>query len=89
MGKVEINKSNSDNTVLQPVKVKFNFYFYKLNNDLFMVLTTVRGYSQATGGPGSDLLDSNIEQDTIRELSQRKQVIFSSVLSAFLSVFCG
>ena len=33
----------------------------------------VRGYSGATGGPGRSLMDSNVEQDTIRELSQRKQ----------------
>ncbi|XP_005107459.1 Bardet-Biedl syndrome 2 protein homolog [Aplysia californica] len=33
----------------------------------------VRGYNPASGGPGSSLMDSNVEQDTIRELSQRKQ----------------
>ncbi|KAK3767058.1 hypothetical protein RRG08_054106 [Elysia crispata] len=33
----------------------------------------VRGYNPATGGPGSSLMDANVEQDTIRELSQRKQ----------------
>ncbi|GFO26805.1 Bardet-Biedl syndrome 2 protein homolog [Plakobranchus ocellatus] len=33
----------------------------------------VRGYNPASGGPGSTLMDANVEQDTIRELSQRKQ----------------
>ncbi|CAL1528312.1 unnamed protein product [Lymnaea stagnalis] len=44
--------------------------------DQLMCVSTegeVRGYSPATGGVGSNLMDSNVEQDTIRELSQRKQ----------------
>ncbi|RUS70724.1 hypothetical protein EGW08_021515 [Elysia chlorotica] len=45
----------------------------------------VRGYAPATGGPGSSLMDGNVEQDTIRELSQRKQVGCSDVKSYSLS----
>ncbi|GFR70159.1 Bardet-Biedl syndrome 2 protein homolog [Elysia marginata] len=41
--------------------------------DNFSQAVAVRGYNPATGGPGSTLMDSNVEQDTIRELSQRKQ----------------
>lgn len=34
----------------------------------------VRGYKSATGEAKGTLMDTNIEQETIRELSQRKQV---------------
>ena len=53
-----VDKNNTDKTELH----------------FLLCVATVRGYNPATGGPGSSLMDANVEQDTIRELSQRKQV---------------
>ena len=36
----------------------------------------VRGYKPATGEAKGALMDTNIELDTIRDLSQRKQVCY-------------
>ena len=65
------------------------------------VCATVRGYNPAPQGLAGNLMDTNIEQDTIRELSQRKQVSLSHdvashhclspllfLSSDFLSFFC-
>ncbi len=41
---------------------------------LTILLFPVRGYQAAAAEMKGNLMDTNIEQDTIRELSQRKQV---------------
>ncbi|BFZ04172.1 hypothetical protein BsWGS_07211 [Bradybaena similaris] len=70
-----IFKANFSHGIAGIVEADYSVDSHASGNQLLCVSVEgeVRGYSQATGGPGSDLLDSNIEQDTIRELSQRKQ----------------
>ncbi|CAG5131089.1 unnamed protein product, partial [Candidula unifasciata] len=70
-----IFKANFNHGIAGIVEADYSVDSHTSGNHLLCVSVEgeVRGYSPATGGPGSDLLDSNIEQDTIRELSQRKQ----------------
>lgn len=44
----------------------------------------VRGYNPASEEMRGNLMDTNMEQETIRDLSQRKQVMHVSISKAYL-----
>ncbi len=65
-------------------KVTFAIVLHRIVWHLLDTLFSVRGYQAAAAEMKGNLMDTNIEQDTIRELSQRKQVPLYLILDVLV-----